>query len=499
MRDILIHFDSGVNFGMLVLNVTRYKLRAARYTNSMKAIILAAGEGKRMRPLTLAAPKPMIEVLGKPILQHLIESLPEEVTELIMVIGYKGEQIEKYFGKKFNGRSIIYVWQKEQLGTGHALTLCKDLFQPGEKFMFMAGDDLHSPQALKNLITHEHAALASTHTNPRRFGVFEVDTNGKIISFEETPEEPKSNIVSLAVFVLSADIFKYPSTLSAKGEYWATDQIRQMMADKSFFVEKADFWHPIGYPEDIEKAEAALADKYRIGTQQKRDTPVIILAGGKGTRMPENEKDKPKCLVDVAGKPMLEWQLEDLRKQGFANITLSLGYKAEMVIDWLKNTGNADIEYVIETEPLGTGGGIRLALGDTREPFIGINCDDFADINLTSLMRHSSNNTYNVISAMETPEASTFGLIECDEFQKVCTFKEKDPNSTQGLVSIGHYYLQPDVFDGMPNKFSIEIDLFPKLAVAGKLVLHRHTGNYWVTANNAEQLRFVRDHFEKIK
>ncbi len=462
----------------------------------MKAIILAAGEGKRMRPLTLETPKPMLEVLGKPILQHVIESLPREIDELLIIIGYKGEKIEKYFGKKFDGRTITYVWQKEQLGTGHALMLCKDLIGSDEKFLFMMGDDLQSTAAIQKLLKHDHAVLVHTHENPKRFGVIEADAQGKVIGFEETPENPKSNLVSLAVFVLSSKIFQYPAALSRTGEYWATDQIRQMMQEHVFFVEPSDFWLPIGYPEDIEKAEAVLRDKYRITADQKYHIPVIILAGGRGTRMPENEKDKPKCLVDVAGKPMLQRQIDELHKQGFFNIHLALGYKAEMVVAWLKENGHTDVSYVIEQEPLGTGGAMKLALGDTRESFIGINCDDFADVSLASLIRHSCGNKYNVLSAADISDAKTFGLIECDEHKRVCKFKEKDPSAEHGLVSIGHYYLQPDVFDGMSGRFMIENDIFPKLAAANKLVLHRHVG-YWVTANNAEQLKSTRAHFSK--
>src|SRR3989344_8985294 len=110
----------------------------------MKAIILAAGEGKRMRPLTLTKPKPMLEVLDKPLLHWIIDSLPEEITEIILVIGYKGDQIKKYFGNSFGGRKITYIEQKEQLGTAHALKLVKPILKNGERFIFMYADDLHS-------------------------------------------------------------------------------------------------------------------------------------------------------------------------------------------------------------------------------------------------------------------------------------------------------------------------------------------------------------------
>jgi NDP-sugar pyrophosphorylase family protein len=458
----------------------------------MKAIILAAGEGKRMRPLTLETVKPMIEILGKPILHHLIDSLPKEITELIIVIGYKGEQIRAYFGDSFEGRKINYVSQEKPLGTGHALMLCKDFILPGEKFLFMLGDDLHSSAALKKILNHEHAVLVHTHAEPHRFGVIQVDSQNRVIGFEETPLEPKSNLVSLGVFVLTDKVFSYPMTLSRTGEYWSTDQIRAMMNDVIFLAEPSDFWLPIGRPSDLEVGEKALGAR-----NEKLDVPVVILAGGKGTRLPAQEQDKPKCLVEIAGKPILAWQLDEIRKQGLHNITLALGYKAEMVVDWLKESDNADVKYVVEPEPLGTGGAIKFASEGITTPFIAMNCDDIADVSFASLIRHSCGDKFNVISGMRCEDARTFGLIRHDENKKISGFDEKKPDAQGGIVSIGRYYLLPEIFNNTPKKFSIEKDIFPKLAQEGKLVLHSHTGTYWLTVNSPEQLALTREYFSK--
>ncbi|MEK7555013.1 MAG: sugar phosphate nucleotidyltransferase, partial [Patescibacteria group bacterium] len=87
----------------------------------MKCIILAAGEGKRLRPLTIDKPKPMVEVLGRPLLHHIIDSLPKEITELVLVVGYKAEAIQKYFGYKFEVLKVTYIRQNRPEGTAHAL------------------------------------------------------------------------------------------------------------------------------------------------------------------------------------------------------------------------------------------------------------------------------------------------------------------------------------------------------------------------------------------
>ena len=462
----------------------------------MKAIILAAGEGKRMRPLTLTTPKPMIPVLGKPLLHHIVDSLPKEITTVIFVVGYKGDQIRGYFGKTFEGREIIYVEQNEPLGTGHALELCRPHIREGERFFFMIGDDLHSPKALENLLKYPFAMLVHEHKNPERFGVVEVDKNNVVVGFEEKPLAPKSNLVSPAVFVLDDRIFKYPKVKHRTGEFFAVDQINQMMKDIPLIAEKSDFWFPVGYPEDIDALEFFLEKKNGI-SKKKNQTPVIIIAGGKGTRMPEGEKEKPKALVEIAGKPMLHWQIEEVRRQGFENIILSLGYKAEMAVEWLKKSGNSHIQYSIEKEPLGTGGGLKLAAKGINEPFLAFNADDLADVNFHGLIRHGNGGVFNVLAGAEIADARAFGLLKCDEHKKICAFQEKNPSSSEGgLVSIGHYYLTPDIFDGTPEAFSIENDVFTKLAAEGKLVIFKHTG-YWLPTGTAEQLQITREYFSK--
>src|SRR5687768_11120918 len=108
----------------------------------MKALIFAAGKGVRMMPLTAEKPKPLLEVLGRPLLERIIEVLPREIVEIVLVVGYKGDMIRGRFGHSFGGRRIAYVEQAEQLGTGDALMLCKHAIEPGERFLVVYADDL---------------------------------------------------------------------------------------------------------------------------------------------------------------------------------------------------------------------------------------------------------------------------------------------------------------------------------------------------------------------
>lgn len=229
----------------------------------MKAVILAAGEGLRMRPLTNSRPKPMVEILGRPLLHHIFDALPDEVDEVVLVVGYLGDQIEKYFGKKFGRLKIRYVRQKEKLGTGHALYLCKKFLGKG-KFMMLYADDLQSKKDLTKLLRHRLAILVKRVRDPRRFGVVVADKKGKILEIVEKPENPPSNLASTGVKILDSRIFKYPLVQHQNGEYYITSPLAQLAKDHQIIAVKADFWLPIGYPKDLKKAAKILRHRKEI-------------------------------------------------------------------------------------------------------------------------------------------------------------------------------------------------------------------------------------------
>lgn len=224
----------------------------------MKAIILAAGEGVRMRPLTLDKPKPMIEVLGKPLLQYIFESLPNEIDEVLLVVGYKREQIEQYFGNNYLGRKITYLLQEKKLGTAHALALTKNYLVPDERFLLLYADDIYSKESIERCVTHPLCLLAGEVKDPKRFGVLEIDAQGIIIGLEEKPEKPKSNLVAPGVYVLNTHIFDYVAPLEPNGEYYLTTMLTQMIKDYPIHTEKTDKWISFAFPEDIQKAERQL-------------------------------------------------------------------------------------------------------------------------------------------------------------------------------------------------------------------------------------------------
>jgi len=230
----------------------------------MKAIILAAGEGKRMRPLTLDKPKPMLEILGKPLLAHIIDELPEEINELILIVGYKADIIKNYFGNSYKEKKVQYVIQDKQEGTGHALKMCKAFIKEGEKFLVINADDLHDKKSIFESLKYPLAILVREVSDPGRFGTVLTNKTGKILGLEEKPAKPKSNLVVIGVYVLDSRIFSYIEDLEKHpelGEYFLTDAIHNMAKDVDIKAVKSSFWAPIGYPEDLQKAEKMLLQR----------------------------------------------------------------------------------------------------------------------------------------------------------------------------------------------------------------------------------------------
>ncbi len=223
----------------------------------MKAVILAAGEGKRLRPFTDSVPKPMIKIGGKPILEYTLDILPREVDEVGLVVGYRRETITKHFGETFGGRKLAYIVQPEPRGTGEALLRARN-FLNGEPFLLLYADDLYHPEDLTACVSDTPTVLVKEHPHPERFGVCMVDDNDRLLGILEKRPDPPTNLVNVGVYFLNKHIFEMPMIRLASGEYNLAEQIGVMSERHNVYVRRARFWHPIGYPEDLDGAERFL-------------------------------------------------------------------------------------------------------------------------------------------------------------------------------------------------------------------------------------------------
>jgi len=214
-----------------------------------------------MRPLTETTAKPLIHVCGKPVLDHIAEALPQEIDELILVVGYKKEQINAHCGDIYFGRPVTYVEQADfAAGTGDALMCAKKHVH--DTFLFMYADDIHGKDALAKVVKEEHAMLGMVSDTPERFGVLAQNEDGTLKEIIEKPEHPTSNFVNIGGFVVDPTIFDYDAPVSHLGEVLVTDLLTAYAQDHPVKIIEQEQWIPIGYPEHIEAAEQILCPEH---------------------------------------------------------------------------------------------------------------------------------------------------------------------------------------------------------------------------------------------
>lgn len=219
----------------------------------MQAVILAAGKGTRLRPLTLKIPKPLVLLNDKPILEHILNELPKEIDEVILVIGYLGDKVKRHFGSNFLGKKIKYVVQREQLGTFHALKQAKKLLK--DEFLSLMADDIYSEKDLVNLIKNKHAVLVRAVKGPsEKFGVCVIRDN-YLVDIREKEKDIKFKFANCGAFKLDMDIFNEPVIYGPNGEEWLSSMVGSLAKKHKVKVIKAIRWFPIATPEDLKMAK----------------------------------------------------------------------------------------------------------------------------------------------------------------------------------------------------------------------------------------------------
>jgi glucose-1-phosphate thymidylyltransferase len=199
----------------------------------MKAVILAAGEGLRCRPLTLTRSKVMLPVANKPILEYVIRALSKnDIKEIIIVVGYKKERIMDHFGNGNNfDVKISYIDQDAQLGTAHAIKLAEPLV--GEKFMVLNGDNLIDEETISDLLRGESGDISILSVSCNQitgYGVLLIE-KGRVSQIIEKPRDRISHLVNTGIYIFSSSIFSEieKTPISEIGEYAITDTIQKMI------------------------------------------------------------------------------------------------------------------------------------------------------------------------------------------------------------------------------------------------------------------------------
>jgi bifunctional UDP-N-acetylglucosamine pyrophosphorylase / glucosamine-1-phosphate N-acetyltransferase len=260
----------------------------------MKAVILAAGEGNRMRPLTYTRPKVMLPLANKPILEHLLIELKKAgVKEFTIVVGYHGETIRQHFGDGTRwGVSIDYVTQRKQLGTAHAVKMVEG-FVKG-KFLLANGDVLLKAEDIEKIMAKHNVTLSLIEMKDTKdLGVVEVVGN-KIKAIHEKVAKPPSNLVNAGVYLLTPEIFSAIARTekSPRGEYELTDSLQILLGeDKPISWVKIDQWLNLSYPWDLLTANESLMagmEEQRLGTVEENAVLKGRVSIGKGTTVRAN-------------------------------------------------------------------------------------------------------------------------------------------------------------------------------------------------------------------
>lgn len=227
----------------------------------------------------------------------------------------------------------------------------------------------------------------------------------------------------------------------------------------------------------------------------------IVLAGGLGTRLRDTIGEQPKCMAAVNGAPFLHYIFQYLATQGCTRVILSLGYKHEVILQWLEEMSwPFEIAYVIEGLPLGTGGGIQLALRKAQQPQVAVlNGDTMFQVNMHELMQfHLSKPAEATLALKPMQHFDRYGVVRMDDNNRIKSFEEKQ-SRTEGLINGGVYILDKQAIldKALPEKFSFEKEYLEAYVNEGRIYGHPGDG-YFIDIGIPEDYRQAQTDFKTL-
>ncbi|MGZ0745978.1 bifunctional sugar-1-phosphate nucleotidylyltransferase/acetyltransferase [Haloparvum sp. AD34] len=233
----------------------------------MKAVVLAAGEGTRLRPLTRARPKPMLPIANRPLLEHVLEAARDAgIDEFVFVVGYERERIQSYFGDGDDwGVDVEYAVQEKQLGTGHALLQAEP--QVDDAFIALNGDRIVEPEAISAVVEErrdrEAPVMAVTRSNqPENYGVVELDGR-TVTGIEEKPpaHTVATDYINAGVYGLGERVFDDLRNAESDGELGITTVLREYAGDLRA-VPFDGLWLDVSHLWDLLSVNARMLDQF---------------------------------------------------------------------------------------------------------------------------------------------------------------------------------------------------------------------------------------------
>jgi UDP-N-acetylglucosamine diphosphorylase/glucosamine-1-phosphate N-acetyltransferase len=256
----------------------------------VKAVVLAAGEGTRLRPLTETRPKPLVPVAGRPLVEHVMAASSSVVDEFVLVVGYSAEDVQSRIGSEFSGIPVSYVEQRQQRGTAHAIACVEE--EIDEQFLVLNGDVVVDESLVSALAASSgHAVATMPVDSPSNYGVVSVD-DGELSGLVEKPENPPSSLANLGLYAFEPTIFEAIDAVneSERGEYEVTDAVTTLLewGETVSVVEHDGTWLDVGRPwEVIEATERLLSglDGTVEGTVEDRVTLEGLVIVEEGARV----------------------------------------------------------------------------------------------------------------------------------------------------------------------------------------------------------------------
>ena len=254
----------------------------------MYGVVLAAGQGTRMRPLTDDRPKPLLPAAGQPLLEHVFDACLGVVDEFVVVIGYRGEDVIDCLGEEYQGTPISYVEQNDPAGTAHAIEQAREVVD--ERFIVLNGDVLVDSELPAALAAADGHAIATTQvSDPRAYGVVSIDADRSLSAIVEKPDDPPTDLANVGCYAFEPEVFEYlaQTARSERGEYEITDTLELLLGDGRDIsvVEYDGRWLDVGRPWELLRAnELLLEDIDRdiqgaVAEGAQVDGDVIVEAG----------------------------------------------------------------------------------------------------------------------------------------------------------------------------------------------------------------------------
>ncbi len=236
----------------------------------MKGVLLAGGTGSRLHPLTLVTNKHLLPVHDRPMIHYPIETLRGMgIREVLVILGGRsiGDIVELLADGRDHGLDLTYRYQRGALGIAHAIGLARD-FVGSDPFCVVLGDNILVGEPLEPVARAfaegpwGGGTLLTRVPDPQRFGVAELDADGRVIGFEEKPAHPKSDSIPIGVYFLRPDAFSVIDRLvpSGRGELEITDLLNHYIANGGLFTRHYDgAWHDAGTIDSLLEASVLVA------------------------------------------------------------------------------------------------------------------------------------------------------------------------------------------------------------------------------------------------